>query len=113
MKLPWAAGLVGIAAAIVIARPDAVWTLYDQTYPSNPAQRQALDACFIEDGSFNRLDSAARETCYNRKLAFAQAAAVTGRQRPGAAYNFVDRWREAGQGHLARNDIRAEQRNPH
>ena len=112
MKLPWAAGLVGIAALIAIARPAAVWSLYDQTYPSDMAQRQALDACFIEDGSFNRLDSAARTACYQRKLVVAQAAGFGGAPRAAVPYNFVDRWREAGQGHLAQNDIRAEQRNP-
>ena len=98
MKLPWPAGLVGIVALIAIARPDAMWTLYDQTYPSDVAQRQALDACFIENGSFNRLDSAAREGCYQRKLVVAQATAFHGGPQSAVRYNFVDRWREAGQG---------------
>jgi hypothetical protein len=31
--------------------------------------------------------------------------------RPPATENFVDRWREAGEGHMSQNDIRAEQHN--
>jgi hypothetical protein len=111
MKLGWVAGLLGIAAVVTIARPDAVNALYQQIYPSDPAQRWALHQCAMVDPGFNRLDPAARDACYRQNPAVYRSAAAAGVDRPAiAAPNFVDQWREAGQGHLSKNDIRTEQR---
>ena len=101
MRSIWFAGLVGIVSVAAVARPDIADTLLRQAYPTSPAQRWALDHCALENQNFDRLDAAAREECY-RRAPFTYNAA--------AAPNFVDQWRDAGQGHLPRNDVRVEQR---
>lgn len=107
MRLGWFAALVGVASLVVIIRPDAVSALYQQLYPSDPQMRQALNDCFTLDPQFNRLDPAARQTCYRQRLpAVANGAAAPHRPEPS---NFVDLWRAASEGHLPQNDIRAEQ----
>jgi len=110
MKLSWAFGLVALASTAAILRPDVVANFYRQVYPSDPAQRRALDQCAIENPSFDRLDSAEREACYRRGEMAYQAAAAGAPLLLPAAPNFVDQWRAAGQGRLPQNDIRAEQR---
>jgi len=107
MRLVWFAGLVGLASAVAIARPDAVDRIYQHLYPSDPMQRLALDHCSLENRGFDRSDPAAREACYRRGAAVSSAGAE---QRAMAPVNFVDQWRAAGLGHLPPNDIRAEQR---
>jgi hypothetical protein len=110
MKLAWLAGVVGIASVVAIMRPDAVGALYEQIYPSDPVQRRALNECFTQDPTFNRLDAAAREACYRHSAMANQAASLAAAPRSAPVDNFVDRWRAAGQGRLPQNDIRAEQR---
>ncbi len=114
MKLGWAFGVVALASTAAILRPDVAAAFYQQVYPSDPAQRRALDQCALENRSFDRLDSADRETCYRRSpLAYQAAGAVnaTGAQlRLPAAPNSVDQRRAAAEGRLPGNDIRAEQR---
>lgn len=102
MRAIWVAGMAGLISAAVIARPDVADAILQQVYPVNTAQRLALDRCALENQNFDRLDAAARDACYRRSAAVQKAAA--------AAPNFVDQWRDAGVGHLPRNDIRAEQR---
>lgn len=114
MKLAVIAGLAGLSVAFASgARPAQLWQLYQELYPSNPAQRQALDECFALDVRFDRLDPAARDACYQRTLPSLALADAGGQRRelPHPAGNFVDLWRAAGQGNLPQNDIRAEQRN--
>jgi len=97
-----------------MARPAAVWAIYQEIYPSDPAQRRALDECFLEDSRFDRLDPAAREACYRHNSAALEPAAGASDSAPGRrapSENFVDRWRAAGQGHMSQNDIRAAQQN--
>jgi hypothetical protein len=110
MRLPWVAGLTIIAATVAIARPDLVSGLYQQLYPSDPAQRRALDQCFLENQNFDRFDPAARAACYRHNLPSYQSAAADPASGLAAPVNFVDQWRADGQGHLPQNDIRAEQR---
>ncbi len=112
MRLVWVVGLVGISVGIAMARPKAVWAIYQQVYPSNPAQRQALAECFLADNRFDRLDPSARAACYRHYLPahepIAEASdSAQGRRTPPE--NFVDLWRAAGEGHMSQNDIRAEQ----
>ena len=103
----------GIAGIIVVSaagmRPAAVWEIFQQIYPSDPMQRQALDQCFMEDHRFDRLDRAAREACYRRNAAARGAAAPDQATRIRANSNFVDLWRAAGQGHMPRHDVRFEE----
>jgi hypothetical protein len=111
MRFVWLAGVAGISAVVTIARPDAVDAIYQRLYPSDPAQRRALDQCFLENHRFDRFDPADREACFRHNSPPSQsAAAASPEQRAASAVNFVDQWRAAGQGHLPRNDIRAEQR---
>src|SRR5438067_949670 len=75
-------------------------------YASDPAQRRALDNCALEIPAFDRLDSAARELCYQHSANGRPAP----ENRPIASVNFVDQWQAAGQGRLQRDDIRAGMR---
>jgi hypothetical protein len=108
MKLLLVAGLVGMTVAA--ARPGGLWEFYRQVYPANAAQRQALDRCFAEDPSLNRLDAAARSACYRHELPAVAANPDHALHRVPPP-NFVDLWRAAGEGHLPQSDVRAEQRN--
>jgi len=110
MRVVAIAGVAGMLAVFVAgARPTAVWETFQQIYPSDQAQRQALDHCFLEDHRFDRFDRAARDMCYRRNPAARGAAAAedAARMRPNG--NYVDLWRAAGQGHMPRNDVRFEE----
>ena len=109
MRLIPVAGAAGIMVAFALGvRPAVVWETFQQVYPSDPVQRQALDQCFIEDHRFDRFDRAAREACFRRNAAAhpAAAAAAAGMRPSG---NFVDLWRAAGQGRMPHNDVRFEE----
>lgn len=106
MRLVWVVGLVGISLGVIMVRPADVWALYQQVYPSDPAQQRALLECFIADNRFDRLDPIARDECYRHN----SPDLVQIRR---SSENFVERWQAAGQGHLSQNDIRAEQRGGH
>ena len=110
MKLGWAFGLVALASTAVILRPDVVAAFYQQVYPSDPAQRRALDRCAIENRSFDRLDSAERDSCYRHSPLAHPGAAIGAELRLPAPPNFIDQRRAAAEGRLPGNDIRAEQR---
>jgi hypothetical protein len=112
MRLGWVVGLVGISVGVAMARPAAVWAIYQQICPSDPAQRRALAECFLEDNRFDRLDPVAREACYRHNSVALGPAAGAADSAPGwraSSENFVDRWRAAGEGHMSQNDIRAVQ----
>jgi hypothetical protein len=105
--LAGAAGILVMAAAGT--RPAAVWETLQQIYPGDPAQRQALDQCFMEDRRFDRLDPAAREACYRRNPAPRRSVGPDPSGRIRANSNFVDLWRAAGQGRMPRHDVRFEE----
>jgi hypothetical protein len=110
MRLVLLAGIAGIMVVFAAGgRPAAVWETLQQIYPSDPAQRQALDQCFLEDHRFDRLDRTAREACYRRNAATGATAAPDPTIRIPANSNFVDLWRAAGQGRLPRHDLRFEE----
>ena len=98
--------LVGVAAGgFAVMHPEAVKAFYQDIYPSDPAKRQALDLCFMQDHKFNRLDAAERETCYRRALVpIGEVAASPAADRPDV--NLVDLQRAAAQGSMPNNDIR-------
>ncbi len=108
MRLLLIAGFVGMTVAA--ARPGGLWEFYRQLYPADAAQRQALDRCAAEDLGFNRLDAAARTTCYRHEPPAEVAASDHALDRLPQA-NFVDLWRAAGEGHLPQSDVRAEEQN--
>jgi hypothetical protein len=100
----FAAVLLG-GGGMAAAYPDVVSGYYHELYPSDPAKRQALELCFLQDREFNRLDADARERCYRRALVPAAAAAGMVTPEPLLA-NAVDLQHAAGAGSMPRNDIR-------
>ena len=112
MKVVLLAGLIGVAiGAATGIGPETAWGFYRELYPSDPAHRRALDACFAQDPGFNRSDPSARAACYaHNALLLNGSVDLRARRATAAASNFVDLWRSAGQGSLPQNDVRAEQR---
>ena len=108
MRVVLLAGIAGIMIASAAGgNPAAVWDTLQHIYPSDPAQRQALDQCFLEDHRFDRLNRGAREACYRRNEAAQAASDPSARIRANS--NFVDLWRSAGEGRLPRHDVRFEE----
>jgi len=97
------------AVGFVAAYPNVVLGYYLDLYPTDPAKKQALELCFLQDHRFNRLDADQREGCYRHALLPVESiAGMSMAEVPHA--NPVDLQRAAAQGHLPRNDIRrAEQ----
>ena len=107
-------GVLIAGAALAVMNPGVVKAFYQDIYPSDPAKRQALELCFIQDHQFNRLDSEAREACYHRMLQSVGGTftAADGTPEQPAA-NLVDLQRAAGQRNLSRNDVRRLEQNEH
>ena len=107
MRFVLVAGIAGLAVVLAAGgHPAAVWDAYQQLYPADPAKRQALDRCFIEDHGFDRFDQASRESCYRHDPSTRGALTPAGTpDRPRG--NFVDLWRAAGEGRMPVNDVRA------
>ncbi len=78
---------------------------YRDIYPTDPVKREALDLCFTQDHQFNRLDAAARASCYSRALLPAAAMAGLAPVAEPAA-NPIDLQRAAAAGYMPRNDVR-------
>ena len=80
----------------------AVWQVganYDLLFPSDPAKREALHQCMIENPQFNQLDRGAQEVCLKSRLSRPMPPS------PSQA-NFVDLRRADGQGRQSSNDVR-------
>ena len=99
------AGAGGFAAL----NPGAVKAFYEDIYPRDPAKRQALDLCFVENHKFNRLDAGERDACYRRMLMPLGEVTATGGEQPNV--NLIDLQRAAGAGNLPKNDIRRLEQN--
>ena len=101
--------VVAGAAAFAVMNPGVVKAFYEDLYPSDPAKRQALELCFMQDHKFNRLEPGEREACYHRMLQ------PLGELSPAPANpstaNLVDLQRDAGRGSVPRNDIRRLEQN--
>lgn len=89
------------AGAFAAMNPGVVKAFYDQIYPSDPAKREALDLCFMQDHKFNRLDADERDSCYQRMLQ--PLGEINSSERP--VINPVDLQRAAAQGSMPRSDI--------
>jgi hypothetical protein len=95
-------GLVVIGAgAFAAMNPGVVKAFYHDIYPNDPAKREALDMCFMENHKFNRLDAGERDACYKRMLQ--PLGEITPTEQPSV--NAVDLQRAAAQGSMPRNDI--------
>lgn len=94
--------VVVIAGGVAALHSKAIGSLYHDLYPSDPAERQALELCFAQDHQFDRLDAGERENCYRRVLvpAAMQAGLVP------APVNLVDLRRASVSGSMPRNDVR-------
>jgi hypothetical protein len=94
------------AAGFAAIRPDIVKGYYNDLYPVDPAKRQALDLCFMQDHKFNRLDPDERDACYRHILYSVGDTAAGGSVKPDA--NPIDLQRAAGQtsNSMPKNDIR-------
>lgn len=80
----------------------AAWQIganYDLLFPCDPAKREALHQCMIENLSFNQLDRAAQDGCFKTRLARATPP-------PPSRANFVDLRRADAHGPLSSNDVR-------
>lgn len=108
MRILLIAGFVGASVGVAAAYPAALGDIVDQVYPMDAARREALDRCSMAEQGFNRLDPTAREACYRRDPAILGANPAA--EHAARNVNFVDLWREAGQGRLPQNDIRVGQR---
>ena len=89
------------AGAFAVVNPGVVKAFYRDIYPDDPAKRQALELCFMQDHKFNRLDADQRDACYTRMLQ--PLGEVTPSEQPNV--NLVDLQRAAAQGSMPRNDI--------
>jgi hypothetical protein len=103
-RMLFAAVIVG-AGGVAAVYPEAVRSFYLDVYPSDPAKRQALEMCFLQDHKFNRLDADERETCYRHALMPIEAAGGAIPVQPPQP-NEVDLRRSAAVGSMPRNDIR-------
>lgn len=105
-------GVVVGAAGFAVMEPGVVKAFYEDIYPSDPAKRQALELCFMQDHKFNRLEPDEREACYHRMLQPLGEVSASATQAPLTA-NPVDLERAAGLGSAPRNDIRRLEQNEH
>jgi hypothetical protein len=107
MKVPLIAAIVAVAAGGTGLQPNSVIEFYNQVYPSDPAKRQALDLCILEDPNFNRLSAVARTSCYRHargELTLAESLVWT-----GIAPNQLDLRQAADRGSVPRSDVRISQ----
>ena len=95
--------------AFAVMNPGVVKAFYEDLYPGDPAKRQALELCFMQDHKFNRLDPSERDACYHRMLQPLGELSPPPLEQPNA--NLVDLQRAAGLGSLPRNDVRRLEQN--
>jgi hypothetical protein len=104
------AAVVVAGGSIVAVNPEAFRSFYLELYPNDPAKRDALEMCFLQDHKFNRLDPDERATCYRHALVPTQSVAGTPLpERPEP--NAIDLRRAAAAGSMPRNDIRRIEQN--
>jgi hypothetical protein len=93
------------AGAFAAMNPNVVKGFYEDLYPGDPARRQTLELCFMQDHKFNRLDADQREACYQRMLSSLGEIPTVGTAAERPTANLVDLQRSAGAGSVPRNDI--------
>jgi hypothetical protein len=100
-----------VGGGFAVLNPGVVRAFYQDIYPSDPAKRQALELCFLQDHQFNRLEPSARENCYHRMLQPLGEISTSETRSPTA--NLVDLQHAAGGGQMPRNDIRRLEQDQH
>jgi hypothetical protein len=100
--MKWGLLAVVVIGGIAAVHPKAISSLYLDVYPADPAKRQALELCFLQNRDFNRLDAGQRENCYRQVLAPAETKSGSAL----VAANPIDLSRAAAAGHMPRNDVR-------
>lgn len=60
--------IFGGAVAGAALQPTIATNFLADIYPVDPAKRQALALCILENPEFNRLSSTSRDSCYQREL---------------------------------------------
>ena len=99
------------AGGFAAANPGVVKAFYEDLYPSDPAKRQALELCFMQDHKFNRLEPDERAACYQRMLQPLGDILAAGAAPAQPVANLVDLQRSAGTAGTPRNDIRRLEEN--
>jgi len=89
------------AGAFAAMNPGGVKAFYEDIYPSDATKREALDMCFLEDHTFNRLDIGERDSCYKRMLR--PLGEVTAAAQ--FSVNPIDLQRAAARPNMPHNDI--------
>jgi hypothetical protein len=107
MKPLLVATIIGIAAGVAATQTTAVSGFLGEIYPANPARREALNLCLLADPSFNRLNPAARDACYEH--AFGEPAPQGTPMAAGSTANQVDLRRATSLTSAPRNDVRLVQ----
>jgi hypothetical protein len=107
MKPLLVATIIAIAAGVASTQSTVVLGFIAEIYPSDLAKREALYLCALANPNFNRLDPAARDTCYQH--AFATPAAQGNQVLTASAPNEVDLRQAAGRTGAPRNDVRIVQ----
>jgi hypothetical protein len=97
------AAVIVVGGSVAPHFAGAIRGLYLDAYPSDPAKRQALELCFLQDHRFNRLDADEREACYRHALVPDEVANGSPVQPPA---NEIDLQRSAAVGSMPRSDIR-------
>jgi len=98
------AAVIMVGGGVAAVYPEAIRSFYLDVYPSDPAKRQALELCFLQDHKFNRLDADEREACYRHALMPTDAADSALPVQPAA--NEIDLRRSAAVGSMPLDDVR-------
>lgn len=69
MKQLLIGAIIGGAVAGAALQPTIATNFLSEIYPADPAKRQELARCILENPDFNRLSQATRDACYRRELA--------------------------------------------
>jgi hypothetical protein len=78
MKRPWLFGFLIVLLIVGLIEHDLLIKHWSAMFPSDPAQKTALQLCYIEDREFNRLSPASRTACYEKWLPILSYAAQHG-----------------------------------
>jgi hypothetical protein len=108
MKPLFVAAIIGMAAGAAVAmQSGTVSGFVADIYPTDSIRREALNLCALANPSFNRLDLAARDLCYQH--AFPPPPSPQSLVAAGRAPNQVDLGQAASMGSSPRNDVRLVQ----
>jgi hypothetical protein len=67
-RAPFLVAFLIAGAVFVAVEHDAIVAKWTAIYPSDPARKEALQRCYIENRQFSRLSDEARNACYEKWL---------------------------------------------